>query len=168
MTGRIHAIQRIQSGRDLTEQIVHTIVTLISDEPHQTREWVEGKDYISEISDVRLGMHEAVDAGEFHKLSELQARIEELQDKQEHAEKGHWEYHDSGMTVGEYFHGLDYAGQREYLMSHDIRVGNAPKLDGGPGVHLVIDGEDYGVIRMARFSSSPTRPITSSTGRGSG
>ena len=126
---------------DYTEQIVHVVVTLISTQPHQVRQWAEGVNWESEISNVKQDMREAVEAEEFGKLPELQAKLAELRSRD--IVKGHWEYRDTGITVGEYFDGLDYAGKREYLRTHDIRVAKD-----GAGVRLMLDGQDYGVIPL--------------------
>jgi hypothetical protein len=64
------------------------------------------------------------------------------------------------MTVAEHFHGLDAKGRRDYLANLDIKVekgiteggvteyhGIPLKSEGGkPGIRLVIDGIDYGVL----------------------
>jgi hypothetical protein len=133
---------------DLMEQIAHAWITLITDKPHRTRVWVEGESYDNDISDVKQDIRKAAEAEQFDLLPNLQAELADLRDKQEHATKGHYEYHDSEMTEGAYFHGLDYNGQREYLKTRDIRAEKADKLNGAPGVRLAIDGEDYGVIRL--------------------
>jgi hypothetical protein len=138
---------------EFTEQIVHAMITLMADDPHQTREWVEGESYDNEISDTKQDLREAVEAEQFDRIPELQARLAELRVKQEHATTGHYELHDTGMTVGAYFHTLDYDGQREYLKTRDIRIEKVPKRDGVPGVHLIVDGEDYGVIRLDEGAS---------------
>jgi DNA invertase Pin-like site-specific DNA recombinase len=130
---------------DLTQQIVHAIITLMSDEPYGVRHWVEGTNWDAEISNVKQDMREAVEAEDFGRLPELRTKLAELRSRE--VTKGHWEYEDTGITVGEYFHSLDYDDQREYLKTHDIRAEKAPKLDGLPGVRLVIDGRDYGVNR---------------------
>jgi hypothetical protein len=143
---------------DDLNQIVHAWVTLMSDEPHQTREWVEGQNWDAEISEVKQDMREAVDAERFGQLPELQAKLAEL--REHDTVPGHYEKCDTGLTVGEYFQSLDYEGQREYLKTRDIRAEKAPKRDDGvPGVRLVIDGQDYGVIRLER-DTSPLRSET--------
>ncbi len=139
---------------DYLEQVVHAWITLLTTEPHQTREWVEGQNWGSEISDVMQDIRElpqtidplseAFDT----RMAELKAKLVYLRGRE--SVPGHYEYHDTGLTVGEYFHSLDYDGQREYLKTRDIRVEKAPKRDGVPGVHLVIDGEDYGVFRLVK------------------
>jgi DNA invertase Pin-like site-specific DNA recombinase len=131
---------------DLTERIVHMVVKIVTDEPYRTRHWVEGPSYLSEISNVKQDMREAVEAEEFDRLPGLQQEIEELRIKQENAAKGHWEYEDFGLTVGEHFHSLDRAGQRDYLKTRDIRVEKTAMADGMSGVRLVLDGQDMGVI----------------------
>ena len=88
------------------------MVRVLSSEPYQTRTWVEGKSYLSEISNVKQDMREAVEAEEFDRLPGLQQEIAELRVMQDNAVKGHWEFEDSGLTVGQHFASLDYAGQR--------------------------------------------------------
>jgi hypothetical protein len=52
------------------------------------------------------------------------------------------------ITVGEHFDSLDRDGQRDYLMTRDIRVEKAtPDFEPDfPGIRVVIDGEDHGVF----------------------
>jgi DNA invertase Pin-like site-specific DNA recombinase len=128
-----------------TEQVIHAVITILTDEPHQTRYWVEGTNWDSEISNVKQDMREAIEAEQFGRMSGLQEQLTELRNRE--VVKGHWEYEDTGITVGEYFHGLDYAGQREYLKTRDIRVEKA-KLDDRPGVRLVLDGIDRGILPL--------------------
>jgi DNA invertase Pin-like site-specific DNA recombinase len=128
---------------DVLEKVVHVWITIMTDEPHYTREWAEGQNWDSEISDVKQDLREAVEAERFEDLPELQAKLAELRSRE--SIPGHWEKRYTGMTVGAYFHSLDYDGQREYLKTRDIR---AEKVD-KQAVRLVIDGHDYGVIRLA-------------------
>ena len=137
---------------DETNAIVHAWITLISDEPHKTRQWVEGVNFDDQISETKQDMRDAINDENFAVLPELQANLAELRSRE--SVPGHFEYVESGMTVGAYFHGLDLDGQREYLKTHDIRVEKVPKLDGVPGIRLVIDGEDYGVTRLVIAASA--------------
>ena len=130
------------------EAIVHGVIFLTSHEPHQTREWVEGESYASDISNVKQDIREAAEAEEFDKLPSLQAKLADLREKEKHATKGHYELHDTGLTKGQYFHSLDYEGQREYLKTRDIRVAKVPPRDGAPTVKLAIDGRDYGTVSL--------------------
>jgi DNA invertase Pin-like site-specific DNA recombinase len=132
----------------LAEDIVRMMILALTTEPYRTREWVEGTNWDSQMSDVKQGMREAVEAEDFGKLPELQEKLAELRSRE--VTKGHWDYQDTGITVGEYFASLDDLGQREYLKTRHIRMGIAPKRDGLPGVRLIIDGQDYGVVRLAR------------------
>jgi DNA invertase Pin-like site-specific DNA recombinase len=131
---------------DLTDDIVRLIVIVLTNQPYRTRYWVEGKNWDPEISDVKQEMREAVEAEQFVRLAELHAKLTDLRGYE--VTKGHWEYEDTGITAGEYFHSLDFDRQREYLKTRDIRVEKVPKRDGVPGIRLVMDGEDYGVIRL--------------------
>jgi hypothetical protein len=137
----------------LAEDTVYTLIAMFTNEPHQIREWVEGTGLDAEISDIIQDMQEAFNTRNFEKFHELEATLADLEKRNEEAVKGHWEYEDTGLTVGAYFMSLDDAGKREYLKTRDIRIGNAPKRDGVPGVRVVIDGEDYGVICMTKASS---------------
>jgi hypothetical protein len=134
---------------DYTEQIVSTVVRVLSSEPHHTRRWIEGESFLSEISNVKQDMREAVEAEEFDRLPGLQQEIAGLRIKQENAVKGHWQYEDSGITVGQHFASLDKAGQRDYLKTHDIRVEKVAPMNGTPGIRLVIDGVDIPALYMA-------------------
>ncbi len=130
-----------------TEIIVATIVFMGATGPYRIRHWVEGINWDAEISDIKQDMREAVEAEQFDALPELQAKLEDLRGRE--AVKGHWEYEDTGMTVGDYFDSLDTEGKREHLKLHDIRVEKAtPTLEPGAskGVRIIIDGEDHGVF----------------------
>jgi hypothetical protein len=83
-------------------------------------------------------MHEAISNGEFDKLTELQAQMQELEGRE--VTPGHPDEIDSGITKGRYFHCLDRDGQREYLRAHDIRAEKDPRY--ADGIRLVIDGKD--------------------------
>lgn len=126
-------------------------------EPYRTRQWVDGTNYDDEISEVKELLREAVDAERFDELPALQAKLAELRNLP--TVPGHYEYCDTGISRAEHFTELDETGKREYLASLDIRVergitsaidtgrrGGPMKSEGGkPGIHLVIDGQDYGV-----------------------
>jgi DNA invertase Pin-like site-specific DNA recombinase len=130
-----------------TEIIVATMVFMRSTDPYQVRYWVEGTNWDAEISDIKQDMREAVEAEQFDALPKLRAKLEDLRGRE--AVKGHWEYEETGMTVGDYFDSLDTEGKREYLKIHDIRVDKAtPTLEPGAsnGVRVILDGEDHGVF----------------------
>jgi site-specific DNA recombinase len=138
---------------DHAEIIVAVRIFMTSTEPHQTRHWVEGENWDSEISDVMLDIRElpqkidplspdfpSAQAKLFGKLADYRNR---------ETVPGHWEFEDTGMTVGEHFDTLDRDGQREYLKTRDIKVEFAvPELEPGAthGLRVVIDGEDHGVF----------------------
>jgi DNA invertase Pin-like site-specific DNA recombinase len=132
---------------ELTNNIVSMVVELMTDQPYQVRTWVEGHSWDSEISEVKQDMREALEAEDFARLPELQHRLEDLRNRE--VTKGHWESEDSDATVGEHFASLDRDGQREYLATRDIRAEKAPKSD-VPGVRLVLDGKDLGIIRYEK------------------
>ena len=133
---------------DATEAIVLVMVQIMDTQPYRARTWVEGVNWDAEISEVKQDMREAVEAEDFAKLPELQARLAELRGRE--VAKGHWEYTDSGMTEGQYFGSLDYDAKREYLKTHhDIRAEKVPQGDGVPAVRLAFDGQG----RVIRFDS---------------
>ena len=134
---------------EVLDQIVHMWTVINGDAPYCQRKWVDAEDYHDDIRYLTECMHSAVDAREFDKLPALQVQIDDLLSKQEHAEAGHWEYLETSETIGEHFHNMTYDEQRDELMTHDIRAEKVPDRDGVPGVHLLIAGEDYGVIRLA-------------------
>jgi hypothetical protein len=102
------------------------------------RTWIEGKNWESEKADLTQDMHEAINAGQFDKLTELQAQMQELEARE--VTPGRPDEIDSGITKGQYFHSLGRNGQREYLRAHDIRAEKDSRY--ADGVRLVIDGKD--------------------------
>jgi hypothetical protein len=144
---------------DDLEQIVHAWIALFTDEPDQAREWVEGQNWDAEISDVIHDIRELAQTVDplsesfDTRMAELKARLADLRGRE--SVPGHYERRDTGLTVGQHFRSLDHEGQREYLKTRDIRVEKVPKLDRVPGVRLVIDGEDYGVIRLVKDGTDP-------------
>ena len=143
---------------DLMEEVAHMMITLISGEPHYTREWVEGQNWDAEIADVKQDIREAAEAERFEELPELQAKLAQLRSNESIA--GHYEEHGTGLTIGQYFHSLDYAGQREYLMTRDIRVAKVPPLNGVPAVRLIIDGQDYGIVSLVENEAANRYDLT--------
>ena len=144
-----------------TETIVAVRVFLTSNEPHRIKTWVEGVNWDAEIADIRLQMRELDPESEEDEMrrDELKAQLREFRRKnEEEATSGDWKWTDTGMTVGEYFHGLDAEGKREYLKNRDIRVEKVlnPPLEPGAsvGLHVVIDGEDHGVFPYPPLRSS--------------
>ena len=135
-----------------TETIVAVRVFMTSEEPYRTRQWIEGINWDAEIEDLKQSLSELAqempdDYAERH--AALMADLAAYRWKNEHeAVDGHWEYTDTGMTVGEHFDSLDATGQREYLKSRDIRVEKATPDDPGAtrGLRVVIDSEDHGVF----------------------
>jgi DNA invertase Pin-like site-specific DNA recombinase len=133
-----------------TDTIVAGLIFMTDAEPYRTRHWVEGTNWDAEISDVKQDIREAAEAERFDDLPELRATLDQLRERNRHAVKGHWENDpDTGMTVGDYFDGLDADGKREYLKTRDIRVEKAtPVLEPGAskGIRVVIDGKDHGIF----------------------
>jgi DNA invertase Pin-like site-specific DNA recombinase len=143
-----------------TDTIIITRVFMTSTEPYRTRQWVEGTNYDDEISDIKQTIREVADAERFEELPELQAKLAELRRKnEEEATAGHYEYTDTGITVGDYFDSLDLDGKREYLKTRDIRVEKVsnPPLEPGAsvGIRVIIDGVDHGV-----YPYPPKMPAT--------
>jgi len=127
------------------ETIVAIRVFMTSTEPYRTREWVSGKNWDAEIADVKQDIREVTEAERFEDLPTLTARLADYRWKNEHeATAGEWAYEDTGLTVGEHFDGLDAEGRREYLKTRDIRVERSTTVDGLPGIHVIIDGQDHG------------------------
>ena len=132
-----------------TETIVAVRIFMTSTEPYRTRQWVAGINWDAEIADVKQDLREAVDAERFEDMPALRATLAEYRHKnEEEATAGHWEYRDTGRTVGDYFDKLDAGGKREYLKTRDIRVEKATPDDPGAtrGIRVVIDGVDHGVF----------------------
>jgi DNA invertase Pin-like site-specific DNA recombinase len=138
---------------DWTDDIVFSRIFIHSYKPHQDKQWVDGKNWDDQISNVKQDIREATEAERFTDVAELAAKLADLRHKNEtDSTTGHYEYTDvlkgdgTVMTEGEYYQSLDLDGKREYLKTRDIRVEKAPALDDGtPGIHLVIDGVDAGV-----------------------
>ena len=113
--------------------------------PHRTRQWVDGKNWDTEISDIKLQMKELdpeSDEDEARR-SILKAQLREYRWKNEHeATQGGYEYTEifnpdgSVMTVNQYFSSLDNDGKREYLIAHDI----CAEKGGDDDIIVVIDG----------------------------
>lgn len=141
--------QRKGCGNMVPLATADTIVTIhiftTSTKPYRTREWVEGESFEDEISNVKQDLREAVEAERWADMPALQATLDELRDKQEHATKGRYQYFDTGITEGQHFLELDRDQKREFLRGYDIRVERF-------GVHkedfrVVIDGEStYWVV----------------------
>jgi Recombinase/Recombinase zinc beta ribbon domain len=130
--------------------IVATRIYAISEDPYKIREWVEGESFDNQIASVKQDIREITEGERWAELPALQTRLAELRERQQHATKGHYEEHETGMTEGEHFDSLDDDGKREYLATHDIR---AEKIDNPPlepgatrGARIVIDGVDHGVF----------------------
>jgi hypothetical protein len=126
-----------------TDIIITVRIFTTSTEPYKTRHWIEGTYYDDEISNVKQDIHEAVEAERFEDMPALQAKLVDLREKQTTATKGHYEWTDMGITVGQHFgHELDAAGKREYLKTRDIRVLKVGK----DAMQVMIDGIDHGVF----------------------
>jgi len=140
-----------------TDGIIWARVFLTSNEPHQTRQWVKGLNWDSDILDTKQDIREVTEAERWEELPALTAKLADYRHRNEtKGTKGHYERQDvlkpdgSVMTEGEYFDSLTPEGKREYLKTRDIRVEkvlNPPDEPGASvGVRVVIDGEDHGVF----------------------
>ena len=127
------------------------------DEPHQIRDWIEGKNWDSEISDVVQSIRE-IDPRDREQRALHAKLLDELDEYQrlndEESTSGRWDAVDvlnddgSVMTKGQYFYDLyqpymeggDVGPAREYLKTFDIR---AEKLPCCSGIRVLInDRED--------------------------
>ena len=135
------------------DRLIRAWVILGQTIPYRTRQWVEGRNWDDEISEVKQEIRELVEAERFGELGELQAKLTELRSRE--SVPGHYEYRDTGKTISEHFVSLDSEGRREYLASFDIKVEKGTALRsiastgerpiyGSKGARLVIDGQDYG------------------------
>jgi len=157
---------------DQLDMVVIVRVFTTSTEPYQTKVWVPGKNWDAEIADTLQSLHELdpIDDEDYdERHAELIAKLREYKRKnREESTAGHYEKKDvrkpdgSIMTEGEHFRDLDEDGQREYLKTHDIQAEKViipagyPTLRstvGTPGIHVVIDGKDYGITPFARPGS---------------
>ena len=167
--------QRKGCGNMVPMSATDTAVAFVSfvsnTKPYRTREWVEGKNYDDQISNVKQDLREAVEAERFADLAALQAQLEEYRLLNETAEPGHYantytrksdgstltqdEYDalDSEgrkdiLTIHEHFIELDNLGQRDMLTQYDIRVEKVVTADAGNAVRVIVDEEDFGAIAI--------------------
>ena len=137
---------------EATDQIVVFVSFVSNTRPYRTQQWVEGQNWDDEISNAKQDLREAVDAERWADLPALTAKVDELRSRE--SVPGHYEYADTGKTIHEHFLELDDEGRREFLAQSDIRVEKAFAADGSKGVHVIVDGEDYGVIVLNIAASS--------------
>ena len=123
---------------DVLERFVRVWILVVADKPHQVKYWIEGTNWDAEIADTKQDMREALEAEDFGRMPELQAQLEDYRNRE--VIPGHWDYEDTGLTVGQYFASLDDDGKREYLRGHDIRAEKTGKDSWD--FRLVIDGEE--------------------------
>lgn len=134
-------------GYERLETMVATRMLARNDEPHQIREWVEGKNWDAEISDTLQSIRELdpLDPAYGQQHSDLMTELKGYQKmNEEESTSGRWTYTDvlnddgSVMTKGQYFYDL-YAPYmdggsvdpaREYLMTQDIRAEKMTCCDG--------------------------------------
>ena len=146
---------------DALDQIVTNRIFLTSEDPHEEKEWVPGKDWTDKLTEIEQELTELPrkfrpGSPEFRaRQDELVAEFEDYDNRK--VTRGGWKNHEvlnadgSVMTEGEFFHGLDAAGQREYLKTRDIRaefVAN-PEPGAARGARVIIDGIDHGVFPYA-------------------
>ena len=149
---------------EATEFIVAVRVGMNSTEPYRIKTWTEGQNWDAEISEVKQDIREAVEAERFEEMPPLQAKLADLRSRE--SVPGHYDYEETGQTVGEYFYGLDTDGRREYLKSRDIRVEKVVAEWGvgdrkGQLLRIVLDGVDIGTTAITH---ELTEWITSDVG----
>jgi DNA invertase Pin-like site-specific DNA recombinase len=135
-------------------------------EPHQIREWVDGKNWDSEISDVVLSMRELdpseMDEDEYDaQHDKLKAELKEFKRRnKEEGTKGGWAYtpvlnaDGSIMTKGQYFYDLyqpymdggDVGPARDYLKTQEI---SAERIKCCGGVRVIINGREDAVHEIS-------------------
>lgn len=128
---------------DLTEFIVASQIFVHSTEPHRIKNWVDGQNWDDQISNVKQDIREAADAERFEEMPALQAKLAELRSRE--SVPGHYDYVETGQTVGAHFWSLDDDGKREYLATRDIRVEKVPTEVNLSGIRVVIDGQERAV-----------------------
>ena len=136
-------------SRDRLENMVAVRMLAWNDEPHQTRKWMPGKTWDSEIAEIAQDIRELAQdplaEGFLDRMAEKQAQLADYTERNKSRERGHWEFtdavNDDGTlkTVGQYFYDLDAEARREYLKTRDIR---AEKTRCCGGVRVVIDGRE--------------------------
>jgi DNA invertase Pin-like site-specific DNA recombinase len=155
-----HAPQRKGCGNLVslaeTELIVAGLIFATSTEPYQIKEWVKGRNWDAQIADTVQSIHELdpIEDGYDERHAALVAQLRDYKYKNEHeATPGRWDYVDTGKTIGEHFYSLDAEGQRQFIKGYDVRLESA-KLGASDGIHIVIDGKDYGVYRVTQEGQS--------------
>ena len=73
----------------------------------------------------------------------LQAKLADLRSRE--SIPGHYDYVETGQTVGAHFWSLDNDGKRAYLATRDIRVEKVPVEVNPSGIRVVIDGQEHAV-----------------------
>lgn len=142
------------------DQIVVDRVFMTSEDPHVEKEWVPGKDWTAQLSEIEQELAELPrkfrpGSAEFRtRQDELVAQFEDYDSRP--VSRGAWQRHQvfnadgSIQTEGEYFSNLDAEAQREYLRTLDIRAEKIdnPPLEPGASrcTRVIIDGVDHGVF----------------------
>jgi DNA invertase Pin-like site-specific DNA recombinase len=108
---------------DLDQRVTEAFETNHA-EPHTERVFVPGDDRSDQIGRLREQAMDAYRSGDKAKFLELDAQADELAATP--AVRPHWDEQETDLDKGEYFAGLDAAGQREYIADHVIA---ACKLD---------------------------------------
>lgn len=144
----------------LLDLIVTTRIFMTSEDPHEEKEWVPGKDWTAELTEIEQELAELPrkfrpGSPEFRaRQDELVAQYEDYDNRK--VTRGGWKRHKvfntdgSVMTEGEFFNDLNADGQREYLKTRDIRaefIANPPLEPGASrAVRVVIDGVENGIF----------------------
>jgi DNA invertase Pin-like site-specific DNA recombinase len=127
----------------LTDFIVASQIFVHSTEPHTIKSWVDGQNWDDEISNVKQSIREAADAERFGEMPALQTKLADYRSRDNIP--GHYDYIETGQTVGAHFWSLDNDGKREYLATRDIRVERVPAEVSLSGIRVVIDGQEHEV-----------------------
>jgi hypothetical protein len=139
----------VQYERLEFKAVIHMLTRF--EKPFQTREWLEGKNWDAQISDVMEDIGELsqdpLAEGFVQSITEKQAQLAEYTElNKKRREKGDWKYTDvlnddgSVKTEGQHFFGLDREGRREYLKTYDVRAEKS--ADSADGIRLIIAGEE--------------------------
>ena len=128
---------------ELAEFIVASQIFVHSTEPHLIKNWVDGQSWDNEISEVKQDIREAADAERFEEMPALQAKLADYRSRENIP--GHYEYVETGQTVGAHFWSLDNDGKRAYLATRDIRVEKVPAEVDLSGIRVVIDGQERAI-----------------------
>lgn len=169
---------------DETETVVALRIIMTSKEPYSTRRWVEGKNWeddITRITQEVVELPRKVDplSPEFaSEQADLLAKLADLRARE--VVPGRWDkayirqsngrvvteddlaahpgWRNDLLTVGQHFDKLDRDGQREYLMTRDIRVEKVAPRSSRKSlrrIRVVIHDSEGGVVEDRVLSYQP-------------